>query len=238
MVFPPKRPPARVSSCLFRNGRCSSGFTLMELLVTLGIVAVLTALVLSSLQVVRSAGDSAKCLGSLRAIGQGVIAYVGDNSFNLPAYPYKPSAGQLPGPLNSGQIPVSSRKYQGMLAYMIYPYLGLPEPTAGERVVPLLQCPAWKKQTKNPIGVSYYLPNDVVIDGRHMKPFGYPVPNYAEPMRMLALPGSPSSILVLQDVDRQVPGVSGADWAAALPVAPVHQGRRNLLYLDGHVTSQ
>lgn len=238
MVFPPRHPAAIGLPRPPHGRRGSAGFTLMELLASIGIVAVLAAMTLSGLRVVRSAGDSARCAGSLRAVGQGIIAYVNDNSFSLPAYPYKPAPGQLPGPLNSGQIPVSSRKYQGMLAYMIYPYLGLPEPTSQDRVVPLLQCPAWKKETKNPIGVSYYLPNDVVVDGRHVKPFGYPVPNYAEPMRMLALPGSPSSVLVLQDVDRKVPGISGADWAVALPASPVHRGRRNLLYLDGHVTSQ
>lgn len=238
-MFLPRHPSILLSSsrppC---GGRGRSGFTLMELLAAIGIVAVLAAMTLSGLRVVRSAGDSAKCVGSLRAVGQGIVAYVNDNTFSLPAYPYKPAAGQLPGPLNSGQIPVSSRKYQGMLAYMIYPYLGLPEPTAQDRVVPMLQCPAWKRETKNPIGVSYYLPNDVVVDGAHIKPFGYPAPSYAEPMRMLALPGSPSSILVLQDVDRKVPGISGADWAAALPASPVHRGKRNLLYLDGHVASQ
>ncbi|MBN8710778.1 MAG: hypothetical protein J0I10_15440 [Verrucomicrobia bacterium] len=214
-----------------------AAFTLMELLAGMGIVAVLVAMTLSGLTQVRSAGDSAKCVASLRAVGQGIVFYVNDNTFSLPAYPYQPALGQLPGPLNSGQKPVSSRKYQGMLAYMIYPYLGLPEPTSQDRVVPMLQCPAWKRETKNPSGVSYYLPNDAVIDGRHVKPFGYPAPSYVEPMRMLGLPGSLSSIPVLQDIDRMVPGISGADWAADLPAKPVHRGRRNLLYLDGHVTS-
>lgn len=213
-------------------------FTLIELLASIVIVGVLSALLLSGLRIAQSAGDSARCVASLRTVGQGIVSYVNDNSFALPAHPWVPALGELPGPLNSGQTPISSRKYQGMLAYMIYPYLGLPEPTTGDRIVPLLQCPAWKKQTKNPVGVSYYLPNDVVLNGVHVKPFGYPQPSYVEPMRMAALPGSPSSVLVLQDVDQKITAVSGADWAAALPPKPVHRGMRNMLYLDGHVTAQ
>lgn len=212
------------------------GFTLVELLVSLAILGVLTALLLAWNGRMIASADGAKCAVNLRTIGQAVALYVGDNSFPMPARPPSllPLQGQLPGPLNRGQIPVSSRKYQGMFAYLLYPYLQLPEPTTGDRVVPLLQCPAWKKQTKNPTGVCYYCPNEVFYEKIRYVPFGYP--NDSNPLRMVALPPVPlSEIVVLEDVDKTTTGVAGADWESALPAGPVHNGKRNTLYLDGHI---
>ena len=57
-------------------------------------------------------------------------------------------------------------------------------------------------------------------------------------MRMVALPPVPlSEIMVLQDVDRlnATPGAAPYD---TLPKKPVHNGKRNTLFLDGHVSAQ
>ncbi len=56
MVFLPRHPPALILPRPAHGRRCSQGFTLMELLASIGIVAVLAALTLSGLRAVRSAG--------------------------------------------------------------------------------------------------------------------------------------------------------------------------------------
>lgn len=59
-------------------------FTLVEVLVTLGIVAVLAVIVIPSLGMARARADSAKCMANLRNLGAGLNAYLGDHEMKMP----------------------------------------------------------------------------------------------------------------------------------------------------------
>jgi len=61
-------------------------FTLVELLVTIAIIAILASLLFPSLGKVREAGRGVKCLNNMKNIGYGLGNYVGDyNSFLPPS---------------------------------------------------------------------------------------------------------------------------------------------------------
>ena len=68
------------------------GFTLVELLVTIGIIALLIAILLPVLSAVRGAGRSAVCLSNLRSVTQAALIFAADHRDQLPSNRVKSSA--------------------------------------------------------------------------------------------------------------------------------------------------
>jgi len=93
------------------------GFTLIELLVVIGILAILSALLLSRLGTFRESASAAKCVSNERQIILAMLAYAVDNENRLP--PYVDTAYCFD---------------------VINPYLNVPE---GKRIgVDFLECPS------------------------------------------------------------------------------------------------
>src|SRR5688500_19605318 len=67
-----------------RRQRARFGFTLVELLVVIGIIAVLIALLLPALNRARQQAKAVQCQSNLRSIGQGLLIYAGMNKGTLP----------------------------------------------------------------------------------------------------------------------------------------------------------
>ena len=71
------------------------GFTLVELLVVIGIISVLIAILLPSLNAARRQADRIKCLSNMRSLGQGYLMYANDNKGGFPVAYWKDDTSKI-----------------------------------------------------------------------------------------------------------------------------------------------
>ena len=76
------------------RGKQSSAFTLVELLVIIGIIAVLIAILLPSLNRARETANRVKCGSNLRQIGQAILLYCNGNKGEPPRTRFEPGPGK------------------------------------------------------------------------------------------------------------------------------------------------
>ncbi len=139
------------------------GFTLVELLVVIGIIALLLGILLPTLGSARAAAFKIKCGSNLHNIGVGIANYVADNHGVLPAS-YVYVGHQIN---NNVQTPTSAAKgYVHWSSYIFRPdqsdfkfasgagslgiAIGKPGPYADTTMWGMFQCPALEKGGLNP----------------------------------------------------------------------------------------
>src|SRR5436309_2126433 len=72
------------------------GFTLVELLVVIGIIAVLLSILLPTLGKVRRQAYTLQCSSNMRQLSMAMLMYINDNKGRFPAAEFSPIAGVYP----------------------------------------------------------------------------------------------------------------------------------------------
>ena len=229
----------------------SEGYTLVELLVTVGIILILMSLVLAAVKKVHGKARSTACLNNFRQLGYGFQLYTEDNQDTFPAGASAQHYGPHPEDWiwwhNGRDVRKSS----------LVPYMG-------EFNADLFRCPADEEALRHP--------TDVVIEGNPYR-YSYSLTSYQNydefnpglatlisRDRKLILPfrtsmvKDPSGQMLLVEEDRRslddgrwVPGDffekegkewrprSGADPRLVQILTRRHYKRGNVLFLDNHI---
>ncbi len=220
------------------------GFTLIELLVVIAIIALLMAIIMPALKVVKQQASAIVCLAHLRQVTLSWYQYadnnnglvVGANNRNAPGggyYPWVCTPQTETGSDRGGTVgsTVEEKQY-GMKRGLLYPYL---------EAVDVFHCPGDKRFLDTPLHPSYN--NGVggwrsysIVGGMNGEEAGYV---RIENLNKLKSPGD--KYVLVEEADPRGwninswivdPAPDGSNWID--PVAIWHNERSNLGFADGH----
>jgi prepilin-type N-terminal cleavage/methylation domain-containing protein len=197
-----------------RYSRPAAAFTLVELLVVIGIIAVLSGLVLASLSRSRIKARSAQCLSNLRQWGVAYREYADDNEDFLPR------RGQGVQPL--AQIDRPEDWFNALPPYFVlqpYQLLAAANQKPQAQANSVFICPA----STDP-GSNHFLPYGMNMN---LSPWNLPLATkFAQVLH-------PETVIAMADA----PGPYASTYPSAKPYSALarHAGRVNLLFLSGAV---
>ena len=207
--------------------KTSQAFTLLELLLVIGIVAALTVLGLTTVGALQKRSEEARCVANLRQAGSAMLLYFNDRNGKF--FPGKnwfayPSTKALP---NSGM-----RDYFGISS--------LKNTMDGDEflVDTVLTCPGMKKAFPKlypcPLNRGYAINAYLYMDspstpGERMAGAPQQISNVPNLSRMWILSEAPENGFLLGSTD------AGAAESPRKNLKFVHDGFQNVVYLDGHV---
>lgn len=126
--------------------RCRKGFTLIEILVVVGIIALLISIIMPAFKKARTQARRTTCASNLHQVGLAMMSYMQESRDRMPYISYMPSLGSAPltAPCKASAPPDCDVIY---LADVLRPHTGVKGTTATAAGVTrkpdltILQCP-------------------------------------------------------------------------------------------------
>lgn len=204
-------------------------FTLVELLVTIAIIAILAALILPALSKAHEEARKAGCMGNLKQLGLVIHQYSGDNNdFIAPEY--------IGG--SSGNFKNWDMKYGRYVNASFGPDEAYPQLPQKWKV---FVCPSDRRTTLT-FPRSYVFIWNVIkstTPGDSSKHELFPLRAYKQPSRTYAMPEADYNAPVFQKASIGPADSQGLQQARrSWDIGPNHNNRANITFLDGHVASR
>ena len=207
-----------------------SGFTLIELLVVIAIIAILAAILLPAVSLVRSTAQNSSCSSNLRQLHTATNLWMVDNDNKLPDYRYW-----------AYNEPTTSSSYK----YQLAPYLGYENMEACDSAnwkgrASVMKCDAADEErpSEKEWGRTYAINTHATstAEGKPRSPTWYPPNN-------LSIDNTSRMALFM---DGPVNASSGGNYwtnvqssqvssSNASPILYPHNNSINVVFLDGHV---
>jgi prepilin-type N-terminal cleavage/methylation domain-containing protein len=114
---------------LMDHDRHQSGFTLIEMLVVIAVIAILAAILFPVFAQAREKARQASCISNLKQIGAAMLMYATDYDDCFPGSPDARESLWVPGPQGNGdKMPTTccGNVAQGNVAFQLMPYAGSP----------------------------------------------------------------------------------------------------------------
>ena len=215
--------------------RASAGFTLLELLVVVAIIAIVAALTFSGVKSARESSAAAKCLGNLRSLAEANMRYAAEHDGQFCFAQEKTNTIRWHGSRKA--VTTKFDPTQGPLA----PYLG--------RDGSVKECPSFKQfvsgEDSFENGSGGYGYNAVYIGGTPRDKWnGERIANVARPERTLMFA---DTALARADGVQEYPYAEPYQWVTpngrlAGPLSPSvhfrHRGAANIVWCDGHASPE
>jgi len=199
-------------------------FTLVELLVTIAVVAVLAALATGTVPGLIGSTDGADALAKIRQMGAAVLHYPADHNGVLP-------------PLFPGQVLEHEEGRGGRVVTECAAYLGIEQKTKKYLVTSLMpRAYARLAEPKDKNAMRVYVMNTAVTNngivvnsfGRITTPGQPPTGNTS-----LAAVAGAGPVWMMSTADQQQPNVAAAPWKDNTPKVPPLGDKRAVFRFDG-----
>lgn len=218
--------------------RSRQAFTLLEIFVVLGIIAMFLALLVPFVMRLREGGRSEVCVQNMKRIGMAMKAYAAEHD------------DRFPGPLTVQQYPADSAgnpPRDGQLLKYIATYLNAPAggPDGDRDARNTFTFPAWQKAERTTdapvflVNLEPAQPNGAPVWGAEGTPamkFA-DLKNWKRKVRGKEEVADPAKVWALTEADQELTKLLRINepWVGMIPQKPVHVSHRNALYFDLHV---